>query len=120
MIPVSNIGDVGLRHLSSKTLLKKLFKILKGAGGETDTDWKKRHKHNLQNMKVGSLVAVGQVLKNLHSLSGRKSLGLRDQKMLDQARKFVASEIAAVQGITGEEALQQLEPGHVLGKDVSI
>lgn len=109
MVPADNIDSIGLRRLSSKGLLKKFYRILKDGSPETETDAKERYKQNVERMKTGSLVAVGEVLKSLHVLSQKKNLGIRDQRMFDSARQLVVSELAAVEGISEEEAWAQIE-----------
>jgi CarD family transcriptional regulator len=103
LIPRGNIEQVGLRPLAGKSEMQKLFQVLK-SDGTPDPDWKKRHKANLESMASCNLVSVGQVLKDLYSLSEKKTLGLRDQRMMEQARQFVVSELAAVKNLEEEEA----------------
>ncbi len=108
MIPVTNIEEVGLRRLSNKSSVKDLYKLLQDKT-KPQGDWKKRHQQNLDNMRTGELMDMGQVLRDLHALSEKKTLGVRDKKMFDQALRFVVSEVSAIEGISTEEAESRIE-----------
>ncbi len=96
MIPVSNTDNVGLRRLADERDLEQLFDLLDSENLEPEPDWKNRYKENLEKMKTGCLVDVGQVLQHLHFLSSQKPLSFREKKMYDRARRLVISEIATV------------------------
>jgi CarD family transcriptional regulator len=108
LIPRDKVHQVGLRRLSDKAVVQELLDVLKNHPGDADPDWKARYKKNLQSMQSGDLAGVGQVFIDLHRLSEKKSLGHREQKMMDQARQFLLSEIAAVEKIGEEEASEML------------
>jgi CarD family transcriptional regulator len=102
MIPVGNVGQVGLRRLCSQQQLDQLFEILSHDFSEPDPDWKNRYKDNVEKMRTGSIFEVAEVLKNLYFLSFQKSLSFREKKMFDRARQLVISEIATVKGEPAE------------------
>ena len=96
MVPVSNVDNVGMRTLSSKSQVERLFAILGSDFAEPDPDWKTRYKLNLEKMNTGEICEVAVVLRNLYYLSFRKSLSFREKRMFDRARQLVVSEIATV------------------------
>jgi len=96
MVPVSNVDNVGMRTLSSKQQVERLFTILSSDFSEPDPDWKTRYKLNLEKMNSGEICEVAVVLRNLFYLSFRKSLSFREKRMFDRARQLVVSEIATV------------------------
>ncbi len=96
MVPVSNASNVGMRTLSNKEQVRKLFAILGSEFTEPDPDWKSRYKESLEKMNSGNVCEVAKVLRNLYFLSFRKSLSFREKKMYDRARHLVISEIATV------------------------
>lgn len=108
MIPAGNLDQVGLRPLSTPSEVSRVLADLQEEG-EAELDWKKRYKENSEGLMSGSLEAAGRILKGLHILSTRKSLGVRDRKMMEQARTFVASEVAVVRNISEEEALSEID-----------
>ncbi len=109
MVPVANIQEIGLRPLSSPKKLEELFSLLKNGTPEPETDAKARFKQYTDLMKEGTLLAVGEVLKALHTLSQKKSLGIRDQRLLDTAWQLVVSEVAGVLETSEEEARRKME-----------
>lgn len=109
LIPIGNVGQVGLRRLCSDKELRKLFQVLKEDFTEPTKDWKDRYKDNVEKMKTGSIFEVAVVLKTLYYLSFQKSLSFREKKMFDRARQLVISEVATVKGETFEKAENLVE-----------
>jgi len=112
MVPVSNVDNVGMRTLSSKSQVERLFAILGSDFAEPDPDWKTRYKLNLEKMNTGEICEVAVVLRNLYYLSFRKSLSFREKRMFDRARQLVVSEIATVK--QAELAETELEVDQML------
>lgn len=108
MVPCDNLEQVGLRKLSDHADVEALFGLLEGDADGLESDWKQRHQKNVQSMLSGDLLKAGEVLKGLCTLREKKKLGLRDQKMMEQAKNFVVSEVAAVESIKEEEALAKV------------
>lgn len=109
LIPIGNVGQVGLRRLCSDKELRKLFQILREDFTEPTKDWKDRYKDNVEKMKTGSIFEVAVVLKTLYYLSFQKSLSFREKKMFDRARQLVISEVATVKDATFEKAENLVE-----------
>lgn len=108
MVPCDNLEQVGLRKLSGHADVEQLFGLLEGDFDGPESDWKQRHQKNVQSMLSGDLLKAGEVLKELCALREKKKLGLRDQKMMEQAKNFVVSEVAAVESLEEEEALAKV------------
>ena len=109
MIPITNVENVGLRRLSSEKDLKSLFLTLESNSFEGEQDWKNRYKENVEKMKTGSIVEVGEVLQNLYFLSFAKPLSFREKKMYDRARQLVISEISTVRGESEGDVEQSVD-----------
>ena len=96
LVPVDNVGDVGLRRAIGDHEVKKLFTLLGNGKIENHQNWKGRFKDNSDKMRSGSIEDAIEVLKNLTFLSKSKSLSFREKRMLDKAKFFVVSEISEV------------------------
>lgn len=109
MVPVANAETIGMRRLSNKKQVGRLFDILQSDFSEPDPDWKTRYKLNLEKMNSGEVCEVAEVLKHLYLLSSRKSLSFREKKMFDRARQLVISEIATVKNQGFDETVSEVD-----------
>lgn len=95
LVPVANAGEVGLRLLISPAGCEMLWKKLADDFSAAPKDWKDRFKKFSEKMRTGEICDGADVLKRLTYLSHTKRLSPRDQRMLERARYFVVSELAA-------------------------
>ena len=97
MVPAANISQVGLRRVSTRKEVEKVFGVLGDGDVLVHTNWKGRFQDNSNRMRTGEILEVAMVLKNLSLLSQQKTLSYRERRMLDRARYLVVSEIAEVE-----------------------
>ena len=109
MVPVANIDRVGLRPLYGQKQIKGLLGLLEERNNGGTRDWKDRYRENVEKMKTGRLEDVADVLRNLNTISKRKSLSFREKKMYERAKHLLVSEIAIVKGIAEPEAESLVE-----------
>ena len=113
LVPVDNVGDVGLRRAIGDHEVKKLFTLLGNGKIENHQNWKGRFKDNSDKMRTGSIYDVVDVLKSLNHLSQSKNLSFREKRMLDRAKFLVISEISEVinesDGVVEERVEKALE-----------
>ena len=94
MVPSTNAGSVGLRHVIRNGETLKVLTFLETAKPNSHHDWKHRFKENSERMRTGELIEVAAVLKSLVSLSRTKPLSFREKKMLERAKFLLVSELA--------------------------
>ncbi len=94
MVPMSNIGNVGLRRVAKHSEIGNIFGYFEKGRCKSAQDWKGRFKENSEKMRTGSLQQVAEVLKTLLELSQAKPLSFREKRMLDRAWQLIVSEIA--------------------------
>jgi len=110
MVPQSNAGTVGLRHVIRSTDSGKVLAYLEKGRCSSHHDWKHRFKENSERMRTGSLLEVAAVLKSLIALSRTKPLSFREKKMLERAKHLLVSELATAKKTSeaaAETALQR-------------
>jgi CarD family transcriptional regulator len=109
LVPVDNVGDVGLRRAIGDHEVKKLFTLLGNGKIENHLNWKGRFKDNSDKMRTGSIYDVVDVLKSLNHLSQSKNLSFREKRMLDRSRFLVVSEMAEVMKESDEAVEERVE-----------
>ncbi len=105
MVPVKNVGDVGLRRLIKKEEVNKVLSYLREKEVNSYIDWKNRFKENSDKMRTGCIFEVADVLKSLALLSKNRTLSFREKKMLEKARFLLVSELS----IVGNQPLEKTE-----------
>ena len=109
MVPVSHVGDLGLRKVTRNGEITKVLCFLSSGRCRSCGDWKDRFKENSEKMNSGSLLAIAEVMKGLLLLQLAKPLSFREKKMLDRARHMLITEIAVSRSITEAEAAEVLK-----------
>ena len=109
MVPVSHVGDLGLRKVTRNGEVEKVLCFLSNGRCRSRGDWKDRFKENSDKMRSGSLLAIAEVLKSLLVLQLSKPLSFREKKMLDRARHMLIAEIGVSRSIAEVEAAQMLQ-----------
>jgi CarD family transcriptional regulator len=99
MVPMSNVGSVGLRRVARSREIGDILDYLQKGRCKTPQDWKGRFKENSEKMRSGSLQQVAEVLKSLLILNQAKPLSFREKRMLDRAWQLLVDEIAMARGI---------------------
>jgi CarD family transcriptional regulator len=108
MVPMSNIGNVGLRRVAKSSEIGCIMDFLEKGRCKAAQDWKGRFKENSEKMRGGSLQEVAEVFKTLLVLSQARALSFREKRMLDRAWQLLVSEIAVARKMTREDAETQL------------
>jgi CarD family transcriptional regulator len=109
MVPVSHVGDLGLRKVTRNGEVGKVLCFLSNGKCRSRGDWKDRFKENSDKMRSGDLLAIAEVLKSLLVLQQSKPLSFREKKMLDRARHMLIAEIGVSRSIAEVEAAQMLQ-----------
>ncbi|HEY0794620.1 MAG TPA: CarD family transcriptional regulator [Acidisarcina sp.] len=97
-VPCGNATNVGLRRVVKQDEVERILCFLGEGLCDANADWKERYREHCDKMKAGSLMEVAEVLKSLLVLNQKKSLGLREQKMLEKARYLLVNEIVQATG----------------------
>ncbi|MFO7982566.1 MAG: CarD family transcriptional regulator [Desulfuromonadales bacterium] len=110
MIPTANVEHVGMRTPVCKERLSKVYDILQIEKVEGKlASWSRRQREYTEKIKTGDLQEVAAVLRELYHLKGHKELSYGEKKFLDQARRLLVMEIAAVEGAQEDVVEQRLE-----------
>ena len=110
MIPINNVGNVGLRDIIGQTEVTKLYSILKERDVILDSQtWNRRYRDYMDKIKSGSVFEVAEVYRDLLILKLEKELSFGERKMLDTARNLLVKEISLAKEIEEEQVEKDLD-----------
>lgn len=95
-VPLQNAEAIGLRKPISSKDCDSLFSLLAEDFATFSHDWKIRSRNFTDQMRLGDVFVVADILKKLTYLNRLKPLSFREGKTLERARHLVVSELAAV------------------------
>jgi CarD family transcriptional regulator len=108
MVPFSHAGDVGLRKVTKANEVTRVLSFLAIGDVRRTQDWKDRFKENSEKMRVGGLMGVAEVFKELVILQTTKPLSFREKKMLDCARRMLITEISIARAAGERDSIDTL------------
>jgi len=100
MIPAGKMLNSNIRPVTDIIALKHIINIFHH--GETDRllPWKQRYKVNTDKIKTGKIQECTEVVRDLMRMKKEKALNTSEKTMLDNAHKFLISELELIKGIT--------------------
>jgi CarD family transcriptional regulator len=104
MIPVKNALTVGIRSVISKNEVKKVLELLKRKDVKIEDDWKLRYENNVNKVKSGNILEVGEVARDLFRRGREKELSIMERKLYESAYNLLIHEIAMSKSVDVEEA----------------
>ena len=100
MVPEENLDKIGVREVIGQKEVPKVMRILREQGrAKALSNWNRRYKQYMERIQTGSLFEIAKVYRELSLLKGRKELSFGEQKVLDNARQLIVSEIAEAKGV---------------------
>ncbi len=103
MIPVDNVGEIGIREVINDDDLQEVMTILHGEKTKMPQNWNRRYRKNMERIKSGDIFEIAAVVRNLMMRDDEKSLSTGERKMLSNARQMLVSELVLVSAKTQEE-----------------
>ena len=110
LVPMDNVGSVGLRQIISDHDVEEVYKILRERDVKIDqTTWNRRYREYMEKIKTGSIFEIAEVLRNLFLLRHSKDLSFGERKMLDQAKNLLVKEISLAKKAKEEVIEQEIQ-----------
>ncbi|HEY1406048.1 MAG TPA: CarD family transcriptional regulator [Spirochaetota bacterium] len=114
MIPVKNAITVGIRSVIGKNEVKKVLELLKRTDVKIEEDWKLRYENNVNKVKSGNILEVGEVARDLFRRGREKELSIMERKLYESAYNLLIHEIAMSKSVDIEEA------GNIVSEALSV
>lgn len=108
-IPESEINSGKIRPIITKEEGKKVMEILRSKKTAMSSNWGKRYRENLEQLKSGDIFEIADIVRNLTILDSEKSLSASEKKMLNDAKRVMVSELVIVGSMTKEEASEMID-----------
>ncbi|MBT2704191.1 hypothetical protein J7E34_12875 [Chryseobacterium sp. ISL-80] len=100
MIPAGKISSSNIRPVTDITALKHIINIFHHGESDRLLSWKQRYKVNTDKIKTGKIQECTEVVRDLMRIKKEKALNTSEKQMLDNAHKFLISELGLIKGIT--------------------
>ncbi|MBI5237873.1 MAG: CarD family transcriptional regulator [Deltaproteobacteria bacterium] len=95
MVPVDNAETVGLRKVVTRSMVPKVYQILKDKNTILDNQtWNRRYRDYTDKIKSGCVMEVAKVLRDLYYLKFDKELSFGERKMFDTAKNLLVKELS--------------------------
>src|SRR3954462_10177190 len=108
-VPSENAEKVGLRKVIGEDMVKVVVKALTGGGTQMPKNWNRRFKQNRDKMKMGDILELAEVVRNLALRDHAKGLSTGEKQMYVKAKKTLASEFMYAKDMTEDEPAAWLD-----------
>jgi len=108
MIPVSSVGDAGLRQVIDTETVQQVLDVLRKKRVASTANWNRRYRAHLEKIKTGDIFAIAEVVRNLTCRDKEKGLSTCERKMLDTAKQILVSELALAKDLDHDGAMNLL------------
>ena len=108
-VPVTKAESSGLRKLSSKDRMKTAMTTLKGTPKVKRTMWSRRAQEYEAKINSGDPVSIAEVVRDLFRNADQQEQSYSERQIYQAALDRLAREVAAVEKIDEEKAVDKLE-----------
>ncbi|MEB3323694.1 MAG: CarD family transcriptional regulator [Synechococcaceae cyanobacterium] len=108
-VPVSKVGNSGLRRLSSRKVMDSALRTLKGRSRVKRTMWSRRAQEYEAKINSGDPVSIAEVVRDLHRNAGQPDQSYSERQIYQAAFERLVREFAAVEKIDENTAVTRLE-----------
>lgn len=108
-IPKSNINNMNIRDVISKEEGEEVLAILDGDPCEMNSNWNLRYRENQEILKTGDIFKIANMVRDLVALDDSKGLSTTEKKLLNRARRIMASELVMAGSLDRKEAEKMID-----------
>ncbi len=108
-VPTNKAEDVGMRSLSSPDVVSKAMSTLKGKARVKKAMWSRRAQEYEQKINSGDLVAIAEVVRDLHRTDDQREQSYSERQLYEAALERLTREVAAVSGADETAAQRQVD-----------
>ena len=108
-IPKSNINKMNRRDVISKEEGEKILKILEEDPEDLNNNWNLRYRENQEILKTGDIFKIANMVRDLVALDDDKGLSTTEKKLLNRARRIMASELVMSGSLEKDDAEKMID-----------
>jgi CarD family transcriptional regulator len=107
-VPTTKAKSCGMRALASADVVNEALKTLQGRARIKRTMWSRRAQEYEAKINSGDLVSIAEVVRDLHRASDQPEQSYSERQLYESALDRMARELAAVEKIGRDDAVQRL------------
>ncbi|MFN3857418.1 MAG: CarD family transcriptional regulator [Caulobacter sp.] len=107
-VPTKKAATSGLRPLAAEGVMTKALTTLKGRARIKRTMWSRRAQEYEAKINSGDLVSIAEVVRDLHRAENQPEQSYSERQLYESALDRMAREVAAVERIDRDAALNLL------------
>ncbi len=108
-VPIQKVEQLNLRSLSSPEKMKSAFTTLQGRARIKRTMWSRRAQEYEAKINSGDPISIAEVVRDLHRTEEQPEQSYSERQIYESAIGRLARELAAVEKIDEEAAIEKLE-----------
>ncbi len=108
-IPKANINKMNIRDVISKKEGEEILAILEEDPEELNSNWNLRYRENQEILKTGDIFKIANMVRDLVALDDDKGLSTTEKKLLNRARRIMASELVLSGSLEKDEAEKMID-----------
>ncbi len=108
-VPTAKAKAIGMRKLAAPDTVQSAMTTLKGRARVKRTMWSRRAQEYEAKINSGDLIAIAEVVRDLHRASGQPEQSYSERQLYEQALSRMVREVAAVERIDEDSAMKRLE-----------
>ena len=108
-VPTNKATEVGMRSLSSPDVISQAMKTLKGKAKVKRAMWSRRAQEYEQKINSGDLVAIAEVVRDLHRNDDQREQSYSERQLYEAALERLTREVAAVSGADEVDAARKVD-----------
>jgi CarD family transcriptional regulator len=107
-VPTAKAKATGMRPLASSTIVSDALETLKGKARIKRTMWSRRAQEYEAKINSGDLISIAEVVRDLHRGEDQPEQSYSERQLYESALDRMVREVAAVEKIDREKALEKL------------
>ncbi|MBI5971435.1 MAG: CarD family transcriptional regulator [Deltaproteobacteria bacterium] len=110
MVPIDSAAAVGLRKITKKSMLPKIYAVLKNKNDiiMDNQTWNRRYREYTDKIKSGCVMEIARVMRDLYLLKFDKELSFGERRMLDTAKGLLVKELSIARNTKEEKVEEEL------------
>ena len=106
---ISNIDKMNVRDVIDKESGDEVLRILDDDPTPMPDNWNVRYRENQEVIKTGDIFKIAEMVRNLAILDKEKGLSTTEKKLLNRARRIMASELVMAGSLEKEKAEEMID-----------